>query len=62
MAPGIGTGFVVGNGIGLVGIRLTPGGVIVLTVGNGMRLSIGTGLSTGTGVGISVPMDVDAGL
>jgi len=63
MAPGIGTGFVVGIGIGLVGIRLTPGVVIVLlTVGNGMRLSIGTGLRTGTGVGTNVPMDVDAGL
>lgn len=46
MLAGIGTGFVVGISIGLVGTRLTPGTVIVPTVGKGMRLSIGTGLST----------------
>jgi hypothetical protein len=39
MTPGIGTGFVVGIGVGLVGIKLTAGVVIVLTVGKGMRLS-----------------------
>jgi hypothetical protein len=51
VAPGIGTGFVVGIGVGFVGIRLTPGVVVVLTAGNGMR-----------GGGINVPMDVDVGL
>jgi len=60
-APGIGTGFVVEVGVGLVGIRLTPGVVVVLAVGKGMRLSPGTGVNIGSGVGMNVPMDVDVG-
>jgi hypothetical protein len=62
MAPGTGTGLIVGNGIGFVGTGLAPGTDIVLTVGKGMRLITGTGLSSGGGVGINVPMDVSAGL
>ena len=61
MAPGIGTGFVVGIGGGLGGIRLTPGVVVVLTVGRGMRLSTGAELNIGSGVDIvdiNVPVDV----
>ena len=49
--PGIGTGLIVGNGIGFVGTGLAPGTVIVLTVGKGMN-----------GGGINVPMDVSVGL
>jgi hypothetical protein len=62
VAPGIGTGLIVGNGIGFVGTGLAPGTVMVLTVGKGMRLGTGTGLCTGGGVGINVPMDVSVGL
>jgi hypothetical protein len=61
-APGIGTGLIVGNGIGFVGTGLAPGTVIVLTVGKGMRPGTGTGLGTGGAVGINVPMDVSVGL
>jgi hypothetical protein len=50
----IGTGFIPGSGIGLVGTGLATGTVIVLTVGKGMRLTPGTGLSTGMGVGVAI--------